>query len=326
MTYSKDSKQKLTAIAAVVIVALLGLNAFLLYNSHQQKEENKEVASKLLEAERMEAEVQKQYYEALAELDAMKGNEENLNALIDEQKEKLIEQKNKLASGIRTKKDLAAAKKQLAELRVQVDQFVMEINTLKDENAQLAQANVQLSEEKTTLQGEVSKERMMNEELVSAKTVLISEKEALQTEKEGLSKTVFLASAIRVDNVKVTGYKQRSNKAVERKKAKNVDHLRVCFNATRNEVAKGGLEQFFVRIINPIGETLAIEDLGSGTTTNSKTGEEIRYTHIQEVDYSNEEMEACFLWKPNVPFAKGKYEVEIFNKGFLTGTGTFELK
>ncbi|MFT7605254.1 MAG: hypothetical protein ACI8VT_002848, partial [Saprospiraceae bacterium] len=29
MSFSNDSKQKLTAVAAVVIVALLGLNAFL---------------------------------------------------------------------------------------------------------------------------------------------------------------------------------------------------------------------------------------------------------------------------------------------------------
>lgn len=327
MSFSKDSRQKLTAVAAVVIVALLGLNAFLIYNNMQHKADNESLTVKLDEAKLLEAEIEKQYYDALTELETMRGNEENLNALIDQQKEELLAQKKKLSGSIRTKKDLKAAQAQLADLKTQMDQYIADINTLKEENAQLADANMQLTEQKTVLEGEVSKERMMNEELTTAKTVLISEKEALLTEKDKLDKTVYFASVVKVNNVSATGYKNKSSgKAKQKKYAKNVDYLKVCFTASQNEVTEVGLEQFFVRIINPIGETLAIDDLGSGITTNTKTGEEIRYTKIKELDYNNEDQQACFHWDPNVPFTKGTYEVEVFNKGYLAGSGTFKLK
>ncbi len=327
MSFSKDSKQKLTAVAAVVIVALLGLNAFLIYNNMQHKSDNEALSVKLDEAKLLEAEIEKQYYDALTELETMRGSEENLNALIDQQKEELLEQKKKLSGSIRTKKDLKAAQAQLVDLRAQMDQYIADINTLKEENGLLTDANLQLTEEKTTLIGEVSKERMMNEELTTAKTVLISEKEALANEKAALDKTVYFASVVKVDNVSGTGYKTKSSgKQKQKKYAKNVDYVKICFNATQNEVTEHGLEQFFVRIINPVGETLAIEDLGSGITTNTKTGEEIRYTKIKELDYNNEDQQACFHWDPNVPFSKGVYEIEVFNKGFLAGTGSFNLK
>jgi len=44
------------------------------------------------------------------------------------------------------------------------------------------------------------------------------------------------------------------------------------------------------------------------------------------LDYNNEALQACFHWDPNVPFTKGNYEVEVFNKGYLAGSGTFNLK
>jgi len=253
MSSSNDSRQKLTAVATVVIIALLGLNAFLFYNNNQQKTVNEGLQVSLDEAKLLEAEIEKQYYEALAELEAMRGKEENLNALIDQQKEELLDQKKKLSGAIRNKKDLKAAQKQLTELKGQMEQYVLEINTLKEENVQLAQANSQLSEEKTALQGEVSKERMMNEELTTAKTVLISEKEALTSEKEALDKTVYFASVIKVNNVSATGYKSKSSgKSKKRTRAKNVDFIKVCFDVTENEVTNHGLEQFFIRIINPL--------------------------------------------------------------------------
>jgi myosin heavy subunit len=327
MSFSKDSKQKLTAVAAVVIVALLGLNAFLIYNNMQHKEANEALTVKLDEAKLLEAEIEKQYYDALTELEAMKGKEENLNELIDQQKQELLEQKKKLTRLIRSDKDLKAARKQLADLNIQMEQYVVEITTLKEENAILAEANAQLTEQKSMLEGDLSKERSMNEELTTVKATLMSEKENLENVNANLSGKVEIASVIKVNNVNAQGYKEKaSGKRKKRNSAKNVDYVQVCFDVTANEVTPHGLEQFFVRIINPLGETLAIEDLGSGITTNSKTGEEIRYTKIKELEYNNESQQACFLWDPNVPFSKGNYEIEVFNKGYLAGAGTFNLK
>ncbi|RMG80460.1 MAG: hypothetical protein D6714_14605, partial [Bacteroidetes bacterium] len=99
-----------------------------------------------------------------------------------------------------------------------------------------------------------------------------------------------------------------------------------CFKTTVNDVAKAGPEQFYIRIINPVGETMAIEELGSGKMINKSTGEEILYTQVKEYDYANDETQLCFNWMPNVPFQKGRYDVEIYNKGHLAGKGSFLLK
>jgi len=32
------------------------------------------------------------------------------------------------------------------------------------------------------------------------------------------------------------------------------------------------------------------------------------------------------LWEPNTEFQQGEYKVEVYNKGFLAGKGSFELK
>ena len=80
-----------------------------------------------------------------------------------------------------------------------------------------------------------------------------------------------------------------------------------------------------VRLISPVGETLAIEELGSGVMETSN-GEQMRYTAVKEYDYNNDEATLCMIWAPNVAFQAGDYQVEIYNKGYLTGEGTFNLK
>jgi hypothetical protein len=67
--------------------------------------------------------------------------------------------------------------------------------------------------------------------------------------------------------------------------------------------------------------------MGSGMITNKKTGEEIRFTQIEELDYSNGEAQSCMVWAPTTPsFQKGNYTIEVYNKGYLAGTGTMNLK
>lgn len=331
MSFTKDSKQKLTAIAAVVIVALLGLNAFLVYNKISQDRKIESQNLELEEAEQLKVELEKEYYDALAQLEAMRGQAENLNALIDEQKAELTAQKEKIdrmiAQGQSSKNELASARAEIAQMKVSLDNYLVEINTLKEENMMLADANMQLTEDKRMLTDEVDKERTMNNELLTAKAALVSEKESLESEKSALSKKVNVASVIKVTNVTAEGWKNKqSGKPKKKNYANNVDYLKICFTATENEITDAGLEQFYIRIINPVGETLAVEDMGSGITTDSKTGEEIRFTQVKELDYNNEEMQACFHWQPNTPFTKGTYDIEVYNKGYLAGNGSVTLK
>lgn len=331
MTSAKDSKQKLIAAAAIIIIALLAGNAFLLYNGSQKSKTISQQVAQIDEAEKLKTELEKQYYEALAELEEMRGSNEELNSLIDKQKEDLKTQKDKISKLIRSgkakKSDLAAARQQIQDLAAQRDQYMAEVTQLKDQNQSLTAQTVQLSEDKTLLQDEVSKGRMMNDELVTAKAALVSEKEELETERAVLSKKVSIASVIKVSTITAEGWKiRKSGKPVKKRYAKNIDRLTLCFDATQNNVVEAGSEQFHVRIINPVGETLAIEELGSGVLNSTANNEQIRYTRAKEIDYSNTDSNVCINWEPNIPFQKGTYEVQIYNKGYLAGQGTFTLK
>jgi len=331
MSFSKDSKQRLTAIGAVAIVALLGICAFLMFQNVNNNQTISQQEVKIDEAEKLKLELEKQYYASLSELEEMRGSNEELNALIDQQKIELKEQKDKIARYIRqgksTKNDLAKAREEMTNLRVQMDGYMSENNKLKADNEILVQQNGELNAVKVSLEGEVATARVMNEELVTAKAALVSQKESLETENASLSDKVNIASVVKVMSVKGEGFKiRKSGKVKGKNRASAVDRIRVCFDATDNAVVEGGLEKFYVRIINPTGETLAVEDLGSGILTSNMTNEEIRYTKVKEIDYTNEETQACMLWEPNTEFQQGEYQVEVYNKGFLAGKGNFELK
>jgi len=331
MSFSRDSKQKLTLVAATVIVALLGINAFLLYNKISQAKVIDQQAIEITESERLSEELDKKYHETLYELEEMRGNNVELNGMIDEQKVKLTEQKNKIArlirSGKTSKADLASARSEMEQFKLQLDRYLTENNALREEKQMLAQRTTQLTEEKQNLEGQISKERTMNNELVTAKAALVSEKESLESVNQNLSSKVTRASVIDVGSLLVKGEKiRKSGKVVTAKKAKNVDRLKVCFNAEPNVVAEKGLEKFYIRMINPVGETMAIENMGSGVMTSADGKNEIRYTQVKEIDYDRSAMMTCFHWEPGTDFQKGNYEVEVYNKGYLAGKSTFKLK
>ncbi len=324
---SDNSKQRLIAISAVIIIALLAVNIFLMISKAKQTRVNQELTTQLDETDQLKAELEKQYYEALSELEEMRGSNEELNALIEKQKDELKQSKDQIDVLLRDKRNLAAARKKIQELTQQVEGYLVEINQLRAENEQLAATNSVLSYEKDSLTSELSDQLSTNQELSSAKAALVSEKEMLERDKASLSRKVNMASVVKVDGIDVTGLKIRSSgRTVRRRSASNVDEIQICFNTTVNEVAEPGLERFFVRIINPLGETMAVEDMGSGIIVNKDSGEEIRYTQIKEVNYERDVNNLCLNWASNQAFQEGTYKVEVYNKGHLAGTSSFTLK
>ncbi len=319
-----NSKQRIIAIAAVIIVALLAGNAYLLFNKMSQDTQITAQASEIDEQEKLKAELEKQYYESLSELEEMKTNNEDLNKMIEEQQAELKDQKDRVSRLLRDSKNLKSARSEMANMQTQLDGYISQVNDLKEQNAQLADANNQLAGERDKLQTDIT---TLGEEYQTTKATLVSEKEELTSKNANLSKTVVRASVINVQGVSVEGLKIKgSGKAKETDRADKVQQLKVCFNTTENAVAKPGKEQFYVRIINPTGETLAIEEMGSGIMSGSDSKEQIRYTKVKEYDYSNDETQLCFLWEPKVAFESGTYNVEVYNKGYISGKGTFTFK
>ena len=323
---SGNSRQRLVTIAAIVIIALLGINVFLWINKYKLDRENTELSTQLDETEALKAKLEAEYATAIDDLEAMKGENEELNALIESQKNELRTQKSKIDQLLASKGSLDKARAEIRKLNGQVEQYLAEINQLRRENQELNANNMQLKEEKEQLSGDLEATRAPNEQLSSSKAALAAEKERVERERTALSKKVDRASMISVQGVEVTGLKRRDNgKSVKKNYADNVDQLQVCFNATPNAVAEPGREIYYIRILSPSGETLAADDFGSGTFL-SGDNEQIRYSIGKEFTYNGTPQKLCAAWSSNQSFVKGKYEVEIFNKGYLAGKGSIVLK
>lgn len=320
---SQSSQQKLLALATVAIIALLGLSAFLIYTKVNQDKLIKSQSAELIEETKLKADLEKTYYQTLSELEEMRGNNSELNAMIETQKTELKKSKDRIDALIKTSKDLEKAKEEISRLR----QYVTEVEELKKQNAALRDTNAALSSQRDELVIQVQQERVTNEQLAAERTTLASEKESLQQEREVLARKVDIASSIKVADIKATGYKVRgSGKEADSKSAKNIDGIKICFNTLSNVIVSGGMETFYLRLINPLGEVMAIQDLGSGSLNLSSTGENIQYTQSVEIEYKNEPVPGCINWQPGTQFGAGTYQVEIYNKGFLSGKGSFTLK
>lgn len=313
--------QNFIAIAAVIGVILLGIIGYFAYQNSKANQQLETTMSELDETQKLKAELETQYNQALSDLESQKTTNQELNAVIDQQKADLEQQKNKIAGLLKNKGSLDKARVEIDNLKSQASQYLAQIDKLKAENDALAGENANLSTEKEQLAANLQSKTVENEELSTTKAQLVSEKEKL-------SEKVNVASVIKMKSVTAVGQKVKgSGKVKEENSAKSIDQIKVCFTTVENEVVKAGSEKFYVRIVNPLGETLAIEDMGSGMLTNKKTGEEVRFTKMEEIDYSNNEAQSCVVWAPtNASFTKGEYQIEVYNKGFQVGTTKLTLK
>ena len=244
-----NSKQRIIAIAAIIGVALLAINIALLIGYNNRGKATANLTSELNESEQLKAELEQQYYEALSELEEMRGDNEQLNAMIDQQKEELKQQKTRIDDLIRTERSYNKIRKEMASLKSQADQYIAEINQLREENAELTTQNTQLAESNQELNSNLTIAQEANDQLNTEKALLVSEKEELSTEKANLSRKVNIASVIKVESFDIQPMMVRkSGKAVKRNNADKIDYLSICFNTAVNEIAEPGNEQFVIRV------------------------------------------------------------------------------
>lgn len=324
---AKNANQNVVAALIVALLALAGLNIYQFINRNALVETNKQQESEIIEIDKAKTELEKEYYEALSELEEMKGSNEELNTMIESQKDELAKQKNRISGLLKDSKNLDAARGEIAKLREQGEQYLAEITVLKEENEQLSASNTELKAVNANLLTEVETERVLNEELTTKTASLTDKNEQLTTAKETLTKKVNMASAIVVERIDVKGFRvDDDGKTSRKRRAENVDMIEVCFDMTVNELAAAGKEEFIIRVIDPIGETLAVERMGSGVAKVGMDNQQVRFTRTITTDYAQESKEVCGEWKPDVDFREGLYVVEVYNKGFLVGTSEFKLK
>jgi myosin heavy subunit len=319
-----NPQKRMTTIMGIAIAALLGLCVFLLVSKYKTSQELTDTKTELTNEKTALTELDAKYNEAVTQLEQQKGVNAELDNKINAQIQQMEQQKTQIAGLIRDKKEYKSA---INSLEKQKNEFLAQIEQLKKQVGVLTEANTSLTTQNQSLNTNLNETKSKLDQESSAKAALVSEKTALETEKTQLSKKVDIASAVKIKNITVKSLMVKSNgKEKERSKAKKVDKLSICFMTEANEVVPAGEETFYLRVIDPTGSPLAIESLGSGVSQDKKKEAEFRYTTTATCNYANSETQVCGGWQPGQNFLKGKYTVEVYNKGYLVGSGNFNLK
>lgn len=322
---SKSNSSSLLGI--LLIIALLGLNAYQWMTSSNLKKELVSQRSQFLDLEKVNTELDFNYQAKLEELEGMRGDNQELNSRIDAQKEELAAQKKKISGLIWTQKELGKAKEELANMNAMADQYIAEISQLKAANQNLTTQNQALTTANTELNEEVEVNKKRISSMDSVQTILVSQQEDLDKENVVLSSKVDMAESIKINSIIVKGYDVKDDGDLsEKSRAKKVDLLRTCLVTETNLVAPAGDKEFFITLVDPLGQVMYLESSGSGSFKEKLNGETIRYTTSGITEYKNKEMKACLDFRPNHRLNKGLYTVKAYQNGFEVGKGEFKLK
>jgi hypothetical protein len=315
------------ALAIIAIILLLGTTAYFWNQSRNLKKDVVKYDTEISQMTETQEKLEQDYEQAVNSLEELKGDNQELNQIIDQQKAELKVQKNKIAANLTTSKDYKVAKAEIEKLKAQAEKFIQEINDLKSQNLVLTEANQQLQTDKTMLSDQLSTTTSEKMTVSREKDSLSQAKQRLEKEKQKLFVKANKASAIMLDKMEVKGYVIKKNgKQSTESDADDLQMLKICFNMLKNEIADAGQELFFIRIIGPDGNTLYDEKSGSGVMTKSSDDTKMNYTKKYLVDYNGQAENICLVWNKEIPLTKGKYKVELYNKGYLSGITEFKLK
>jgi len=323
---SRKSNQRFIAWSIVAIILLLATNAYQWWNNLQVNKTLDLHKQELAAVEQMQGQLEKDYELALTSLEDLKGDNAELNGIIDQQKSELKNQKNKISNLIWKSKKLDEAKKEMDNLKNQALAYVEEINILIAEKETLTVENKQLKTQTLSLQSTIDVISTEKDSISKQKDSIILVKEQLKQENEVLSIKATKASVVEVLDVDATGYKIRDNgKLKKQRKAKNIQLLEICFKIIPNEISENKTEEFYIRVISPTGETLFKKQLGAGMFNKTADGTATKYTLAANLNMPMSEEVVCVNYEHKETLLEGSYLIEIFNKGYLSGKGSFKL-
>lgn len=312
---TEQKKNNKTVWIGILAALLLGSNIFWMVSNSNKSTQNEQLTAKVDETEALRAKLEKEYYESLSSLEEMKGQNAELNKVIDAQKAQLAQQKAKIDDLIRNKKDLAAARTQIDGLKTQLNQYLAEINTLKADKEKLNAKVAEVEAQAATLQANVTTLSENNTNLNNQLTSTNKDLEETKAREDNLKKV------IKVDKVELIPI---NNKGDEVKKAKSADGFKVVFKTSKNTFARGK-ETFYVQIISPQGVTVS----NKAMKLKLNNDEEVAFTSSQDVSYNGAEQDvsATILLDDAKIEPRSQYEVRIYHRGeYVGGNASKKLK
>ena len=293
----KKSNKTGIILLALLLLGSVGGNIYQYLNTKEiiVEKENIQTVADTMSQRKTELEVE--VMKITDELNQFQGRNEQLDSLLAEANEKIEQQKRQIAGLIDSKQDHQILQARYEDLRRLKDEYLRQIDQLLAENKELRYQNTELS----------------------VKVDKLNEKNT------ALNQQVEIASALKVQNIRLTPYKVRSSgKQVEVDKASKADRIHIAFTIIPNKLSASGDKIAYVRIINPEGFVVA--DFSQTTRVfTTREGKEMPYSRLVKFEYNGESTKAELNWEQEI-FSKGEYSFEIYIDGDYAGGSQIVLE
>lgn len=307
MSDSNKSSKKTVYLVIIFLLLLINLvGAYYLFKGQQDLEATQiEVVDLKDDLSSLQADFNTQ----LAQLEEMKGINEELDAILAEREAEI---KGHLEEIQKWKNQSGYNKNELNKLKGKIVEFEAERASFISKIEELSQQNAELIVIKDKLQEDLSTEKETTAQLTQ--------------EKEYLTDKFELGSLLQADELTAIGIKLKDN-GVEKEigKVKNVEKIMVCYQTGENKVREEGEVRMQLRLLSPNGETMYLEQEGSGVFKSKENGQELRFTKEASFAFDGGNKKICIYWSHNIT-QEGMYTAEIYQEGYLVGVKKFELK
>jgi cell division protein FtsB len=304
---SRNSSRNNVLLILLLLLFLgsVGVNIYqYLDYSKREQTANQEIFS----SQDLQKQLGKQKDSALAQLEEFKGRNAKLDAEVDKAEKDIVAKADQISKLLKSNK---INYNKYLEVKDKLDEMTYLKNKLMKQVEDLSEQNKQLSSQNQNLKQEVTEGKHTIDKLTDVNT---SQKNRLE-----------LAARLKADNIKVTGvFFKKNNKEVESSKSKHIQKLKFCFTISENIAALAGKRDIFIQVVDPHGQTVAIESKGSGTTMVD--GNQSQYSTKEEIDYNKETKDYCLYYGKDSPFEAGKYNIVISTEGYKLGEKEFTIK
>ena len=300
---------------AIILLSLLLLTS-VGYNIYQSMDHNKEVETlnnTIVSSQDLRESLQHQKDSIMAMLEEYKGRNSALDQKIGEREKELLEKASQIDKLLRDNKisysRYLKAKRDIDRMKFDADRSLAEIKRLSEENKRLAAEN-------ETLQVDVKTKKKRIDEL--------TDENVLQKNKLTLAQRLLVAP----EKIEIMGVRMRSGgKESETDRARKMEKMKICFAIPVNLAASAGKKTIYVQVVDPQGQTVAIQALGAGTT--EVEGEEAQFSTSKEIEYNNETVnnQCVYFGNPtDVKFQEGRYTVRLFTEGYKMGEKSYNIR
>lgn len=300
---NQDTGSKKSVII-VIIAILLAANGFLLWQFFNNKSTIEIVHNEVVETRNERNILFSQLEQVKMDFDNLKTDNDKLQASLVEKDKEIADKVNRINRLIKGggSWELRKAKQELSSLRLLSAQYKAERDSLLIVTTQLSSDNLILNTSLKTVETKAQK-------LIEKNTVL---------EEKVVEGSVFITNDILAYALRT----KASGKEIETDRASSTDKFRICFTILKNTLIEEGMQDLHVKIIGPDGSVIS----RSSEEFIDANGNKNLFSFKTAFDYKKKNTDLCFYWNKESNYAKGQYNVELFNRGQKIGITDLTLK